>query len=88
MRFEDKVALVTGSGRGIGKAIALHLAREGAAVIINFFRNRDPAEETAQLIRDMGRKVQVIKANVGEIEGINSLFDSIEETFGRLDILI
>jgi enoyl-[acyl-carrier protein] reductase III len=88
MRFEGKVALVTGSGRGIGKAIALQLAHDGADLIINFFRNRDPAEETAQRIRAMGRKAHVVKANVGEIEGINKLFDSVEELFGGLDILI
>ena len=88
MRFEGKVALVTGSGRGIGKAIALHFAREGANLVINFFRNRGPAEETAQLIRDLGRKAHVAKANVGEIEGINKLFDSVENTYGTLDILV
>ena len=71
MQFEGKVALVTGSGRGIGKAIALHFATGGADLVINFFRNRAPAEETAEAIREMGRDALVVKANVGEIEGIN-----------------
>jgi len=88
MQFEGKVALVTGSGRGIGKAIALHFARGGANLVINFFRNRAPAEETAQVIREMGRDALVVKANIGEIEGINKLFDSVESTYGRLDILV
>ena len=50
--FNNKIALVTGSGRGIGRAIALHFAQHGADVIVNFFRNRAPAEETA---REIGR---------------------------------
>jgi enoyl-[acyl-carrier protein] reductase III len=88
MQFEGKVALVTGSGRGIGKAIALHFAKGGADLVINFFRNRAPAEETAQVIREIGRDALVVKANVGEIEGINKLFDSVESAYGRLDILV
>lgn len=86
--FIGKKALVTGSGRGIGKAIALHFARLGADVIVNFFRNRQPAEDTAAEIRALGRKALVVKADVGTIEGINTLFDQIEQTFDRLDFLI
>ena len=52
--FENKIALVTGSGRGIGRAIALYFAQNGADVIVNYFRNRVPAEETAHEIEDMG----------------------------------
>jgi enoyl-[acyl-carrier protein] reductase III len=88
MRFNGKVALVTGSGRGIGRAIALRLAQDGADVVINFFRNREPAEETANLIHEFGRKAIVVKANVGDIDGINQLFDTVEDSFGVLDILI
>lgn len=86
--FENKIALVTGSGRGIGRAIALHLARNGADVIINYFRNRQPAEETAREIHDLGRRVLVIKANVGEIDELNAMFDRVESEFPGLDILI
>ena len=73
MRFENKIALVTGSGRGIGRTIALQLASEGADLAVNFFRNRKPAEETAEAIRALGRRAHVVKANVGELDQIERL---------------
>ncbi|MGB2895526.1 MAG: enoyl-[acyl-carrier-protein] reductase FabL [Anaerolineales bacterium] len=88
MRFTDKVALVTGSGRGIGRVIALHLAAEGADIVVNFFRNRAPAEDTAEEIRNLGRKAVVIKANVGDLDELENLFKNTEEAFGGLDIFI
>ncbi len=88
MTFENKIALVTGSGRGIGKAIALHFAREGADVVVNFFRNRAPAEEVAEAVRAMGRRALVVRADVGEEEGIDTLFNEVEKEFGELDILV
>lgn len=88
MRFDGKVALVTGSGRGIGRAIAIRFAEEGADLVVNFFRNREPAEETAEAIRALGRKVIVIKANVGDADGIATLFDATEKEYGGLDILV
>jgi len=83
-----KVALVTGGSRGIGRAISLRLAEEGADVVINFFRNRQPAEETKQMIEAMGRRCHLVKANVGDMDKINLLFDEIREVMGGLDILI
>ncbi len=86
--FSDKTALVTGSGRGIGRAIALYFARNGADVVVNFFRNRAPAEGTAREIKKLGRRALVVKANVGEIEGIEKLFDEVKKEFGGLDIFV
>lgn len=88
MQFQNKVALITGSGRGIGQAIALHFARQGADIVVNFFRNRAPAEETAEQIRALGRRALVVKADVGELEGIETLLAETEQEFGALDILI
>lgn len=86
--FSGKTALVTGSGRGIGRAIALHLARNGADVVINFFRNRAPAEKTTAEIESMGRRALLVKADVGNLEDLDRLFTETDQTFGRLDILI
>lgn len=87
-QFEDKVVLVTGSGRGIGKEIALRFAREGAHVVVNFFRNRAPAEETAVEIRSYGRDALVIKANVGDLDDLARLYTKIDAYFGALDVLV
>ena len=86
--FEHKIALVTGSGRGIGRAIALHFARLGADIAVNYFRNRQPAEETAEEIRAAGCNAIAIKANVGDLDDISFLFDEIERSFGGLDFLV
>jgi enoyl-[acyl-carrier protein] reductase III len=86
--FEGSVALVTGSSRGIGREIALRLAREGADIIVNYFRRREAAEQTARDIEKLGVRAEVIRANVGEPEKLNEMFDAIAERFGRLDIFV
>lgn len=86
--FANKVVLVSGSGRGIGAAIALNFAALGADVVVNYFRNREPAERVADQIHAMGRKVLLVKANMGELEDIQLLFNSIEQEFHGLDIYI
>ncbi|MCI0520780.1 MAG: enoyl-[acyl-carrier-protein] reductase FabL [Chloroflexi bacterium] len=86
--FKDKIVLVTGSGRGIGRAIALHFARLGADVAVNFFRNRQPAENVAAEIALLGRRAIVVKANVGDLDDLQSLFAEVDEKLGGLDILV
>jgi enoyl-[acyl-carrier protein] reductase III len=88
MDFQNKIALVTGSGRGIGRAIALHFAQRGADVAVNFFRNRAPAEETVREIEKLGRRALLVKADVGDLDNLNRLFDEVEKEFGGLDILV
>ena len=86
--LQNKIALITGSGRGIGKAIALKLAFQGADIVINYSRNQKPAEETAEEIRKLGRKALVIQANVAKLEEIDRLFEAIDSEFSSLDILV
>jgi len=86
--FRDRIALVTGSGRGIGRVIALHFARNGADVVVNFFRNRAPAEETTAEIEKLGRRALLVKADVGDLADLNRLFDEVEKAFGGLDIFV
>lgn len=88
MRFKDKIVLVTGGSRGIGRAIALKFASEGADVIINYLRKRSTAEETAEEIRAYGVRCHLIKADVGDLDSLNAMFDEIEREFDGLDILI
>jgi enoyl-[acyl-carrier protein] reductase III len=86
--FSGKTALVTGSGRGIGRAIALYFARNGADLVVNFFRNRPPAEETAAEIEKLGRRAVLVKADVGDLDDLNRLFDEVGAAFGGLDIFV
>lgn len=88
MRFEDKIVLVTGGSRGIGKAISHKFAGEGADVIINYLRKRSAAEETADELRAYGVRAHTVKADVGDLDSIDELFDEIDEEFGGLDFLI
>jgi enoyl-[acyl-carrier protein] reductase III len=86
-RFAGKVALITGSSRGIGKVIALRFAREGADIVLNYFRNREPAEATAAEIEALGRRVVVVRADVGKPEDVERLVDTSKE-LGGLDVLV
>jgi enoyl-[acyl-carrier protein] reductase III len=86
--FKNKIVLVTGSGRGIGRTIAMHFARNGADVVINFFRNRHSAEETMHAVEAYGHHALLVKADMGNLDNIDQLFAEVERTFGVLDILV
>jgi glucose 1-dehydrogenase len=88
LRLEKKAAIVTGSDSGIGRAIALELARHGASVTINYHKNADAADATRKEIEDAGGKAQVIQADVSSVADIGKLVDGTVAAFGRLDILV
>ena len=87
LRLSGKVAIVTGSGQGIGKAVALRLAREGADIVVAEI-NKETAERTAQELRALGRRVLAQPVNVACLAEIQSLVDRVVAEFGRIDILV
>ena len=87
-KLAGKIALVTGASRGIGRAIAERLSRDGASVAINYVRNLDKAEEVFTEITSAGGTAFTIQADVCRIDGIQQLFEKTLEHFGRLDILV
>ncbi|HXJ65377.1 MAG TPA: 3-oxoacyl-ACP reductase family protein [Actinomycetota bacterium] len=86
-RLEGRVAIVTGAGRGIGRATAERLSREGAAVVVNDV-DPDPANEAAQGIKEAGGQVQVSTHNTVELDQAHQMVAAAIEEFGRLDILV
>lgn len=91
MRFENKIALVTGGGQGIGKEIAEMLASQGAFVLINYLdlgNNQEIAENTKKEIEELGGKCDIIPANVASYQEVEEMFKTIKEKYGRLDILV
>jgi len=88
MTLQSRVAMVTGSSRGIGKGIALAMAQAGAQVVVNYRTNREKAEETAREIEEIGAQALVVGADVSQREDVERLFSQTMDTFGRLDILV
>lgn len=87
-RLEGKVALVTGSSRGIGRATALRLARDGASVVINYSSSRAEAERVLAEVEAGGGTGLVVQANLSRVEEIRRLFAATLERFGRLDAVV
>ena len=88
MVLNDSVAIVTGSGRGIGRAIALELAEAGAKVVVNYSGRVDKAEETVKLIREAGGECLAVQADVSQTADVDRLIKTTLDHFGKIDILV
>lgn len=86
--LENKVALVTGAGRGIGRAIAIALAKEGAEVIVNYNGSEERAKEVKQTIEENGGKASIYKCNVSDFEACEAMIKDVVKEHGHLDILV
>jgi 3-oxoacyl-[acyl-carrier protein] reductase len=87
-KLEGQVAVVTGASKGIGAAIAEHLAAAGAAVVVNYASSRAGAEAVVNRIRQTGGKAVAVQADVSKLEDVRRLFAETKKTFGKLDILV
>jgi len=87
-RLEGRAAVVTGGGRGIGRAICLAFAKEGADVIVNYASKDLPAQEVVRMIQQMGRKAVAVKGNVAIKADVERIILAAVENFGKIDILV
>jgi 3-oxoacyl-[acyl-carrier protein] reductase len=88
MDFTDKVAVVTGGSRGIGRAIALRLAQGGAKVVVNYRGNEEAANEVVEQIRSGGGESTAFQADVSQVAEAQALIDAAKKTYNRVDILV
>src|SRR5512147_32190 len=87
-RLEGKAAVVTGGGRGIGRALCLAFAKEGADVVVNYASKDQPAQEVVTMIQQMGRKAVAVKGNVGLKADADRIIQTCVDQFGKIDILV
>ena len=87
-RLAGSVALVTGSSRGLGRAIAIGFAEEGADIIVNYLQNQEGAEQTAKAIRQHGCRAHLIRADAANRAEVHRMFEEAERVFGRIDVLV
>src|SRR5256885_3636250 len=87
-KLDGKVAIVTGASKGIGAAIAKHLAAEGAAVVVNYSSSKEGADRVVDEIAKQGGKAIAVRANIARKVDIERLFAETKKAFGKLDILI
>lgn len=88
MRLENKVAIVTGSATGIGKALAIRFAREGAMVVVDYVGDPEVPKQVEQAIASFGGKSVAVKADVSDPKQVKSLIESAVKAYGRLDIVV
>lgn len=88
MNLQDRVVWVTGSAMRLGKAIALELARRGAHLVIHYHHSEAEARQVADEIEKMGRRTLIVQANLARVDQIKEAVRKIDETFGRLDVLV
>ena len=88
MQLVERIAIVTGASRGIGRAIALELGKRGATIIVNYNASIDAAQEVVKTIEAAGGRAVVLKADVSKTDESDALIQSTVEQFGRLDILV
>jgi 3-oxoacyl-[acyl-carrier protein] reductase len=88
MKLEGKVAVVTGASKGIGAAIAQHLAAEGAQVVVNYASSKEGADKTVAAITAKGGKAIAVKGDVGKAADVEHLFAETRKAYGKLDILV
>ena len=86
--FKDKVAVVTGASRSIGRAIALALARRGCAVTVNYSKSRDEADEVVKSIKEMDGKAIAVQCDISKREEVEAMFKATIDAFGKVDILV
>ena len=88
IQLSGKVALVTGASKGVGRGIAIALARHGATIVINYNRDLAGAQETLALVEAAGSSGITVKASVASSDQVDAMFDLVKETYGRVDILV
>ena len=86
--MENSAAIVTGASRGIGRAIAIELARQGADVLINYNQNRDAAEAVKKEVEALGRKASIIQADISDLDAHQRMLETAHNAFGKVNILI
>jgi 3-oxoacyl-[acyl-carrier protein] reductase len=87
-KLDGKVAVVTGASKGIGASIAVHLAAEGAAVVVNYSSSKEGADRVVAEVAKQGGKAVAVQANLAEPADVRRLFGRTKEAFGRLDVLV
>lgn len=88
MEFKDKVVLVTGSSRGLGRSIAVKFAKEGANVIINYKNSKQEAELLVNILSTYGQSCMCIRADVGNEEAVKDMIDKVIQKYGKIDVLV